>query len=116
MGLIPAERVIVAAGIDTPALLAPLGLDLPLSTESVVVVQSEPLPPSLDQVFGVANADCAGRQEVGGRLRFTDGGVAPGTRGPRSPRLRTSRDLVALVAHVLPIARPRQGRRARGQG
>ena len=75
MGLIPAERVIVAAGIDTPALLRPLGLDLPLSTESVVVVQSEPLPPSLDQVFGVANADCAARQEVGGRLRFTNGGV-----------------------------------------
>ena len=67
-GAIPAERVIVAAGIDTPALLRPLGLDLPLSIEVVAVVQSEPLPPSLDQVFGVANADCAGRQEVGGRL------------------------------------------------
>ena len=115
MGLIPAERVIVAAGIDTPALLRPLGLDLPLSTESVVVVQSEPLRPSLDQVLGVANADCAARQEVGGRLRFTNGGVdrasagrgalGCGSRGTRRTRRARAAD-----------RRSRQGRRARGQG
>jgi sarcosine oxidase subunit beta len=102
-GSIPAERVIVAAGIDTPALLAPLGLDLPLSTSLVSVVQSAPLPPSLDQVFGVANADCAGRQEVDGRLRFTDGG-SPHAAWAAAPSPRVVRDLVALVAHVLPIA------------
>jgi sarcosine oxidase subunit beta len=62
-GSIPAERVIVAAGVDTPALLAPLGLHLPLSMQVVSVVQSEPLPPTLDQVFGVAKR-LRGRQEV----------------------------------------------------
>lgn len=102
-GSIPAERVIVAAGVDTPALLAPLGLRLPLSTKVVSVVQSEPLPPSLDQVFGVANADCAGRQEVGGRLRFTDGG-SDDSEWSAEPSADVVRDLVALVAQVLPIA------------
>jgi len=46
-GTIPAERVIVAAGVDTPALLAPLGLHLPLSIRIVSVVQTEPLAPAL---------------------------------------------------------------------
>ena len=78
----------------------------------VAVVQSEPLPPTLDQVFGVANADCAGRQEVGGRLRFTNGGSTQASmrRGAAGEAVR---DLVALVAHVLPIARPAK-LRARG--
>lgn len=101
-GRIAAERVILAAGIDTPALLRPLGLDLPLSTEVVAVVQSEPLPAILDQVLGVANADCAGRQEVGGRLRFTNGGSTNGTRP--EPSAQEVADLIARFAHVLPIA------------
>jgi sarcosine oxidase subunit beta len=102
-GLIACERAIVAAGIDTPKLLAPLGLDLPLSTQVVTVVQTQPIAPALAQVFGVANADCAGRQQVDGRLRFTDGG----SREPVStaePPADVVRDVVGLVAHVLPIA------------
>jgi len=102
-GFVPAERVILAAGVDSPALLAPLGLHLPLAVQMVSVVQSEPLPPMLDQVLGVANADCAARQEADGRLRFTDGGTA---RGPwvAQPPAGVVRDLVALVAQVLPAA------------
>ena len=99
-GFMPAESVIVAIGVDTPALLSPLGLDLPLSRKVVCVVQTEPLPACLDQVFGVANADCAGRQEVDGRLRFT-GGVADGSSPPSTDAVR---ELVARVAHVLPVA------------
>ena len=102
-GTIPAERVIVAAGVDTPALLAPLGLHLPLSIRIVSVVQTEPLAPALAQVFGVANADCAGRQEIGGRLRFTDGG-APLRTWSDTPSHDAVRDVIALVSHVLPIA------------
>jgi sarcosine oxidase, subunit beta len=102
-GTIAAERVIVAAGVDTPALLAPLGLHLPLSIQMVSVVQTEPLAPSLAQVFGVANADCAGRQEVDGRLRFTDGGAPLGT-WTDTPSADAVREVVALVSHVLPIA------------
>jgi sarcosine oxidase subunit beta len=102
-GFVPAERVVVAAGVDSPALLAPLGFELPLAVQMVSVVQSEPLARTLDQVFGVANADCAGRQEAGGRLRFTDGGSTAGPWVDEPPE-RVVRDLVALVADVLPAA------------
>lgn len=109
-GFIPAERVIVAAGINTPALLAPLGLELPLSTQIVCAVQSEPLPPCLDQVFGVANANCAGRQEQDGRLRFTGGrgdwpfDPAQWTADSIAPSEGKVHDVVRLVAEVLPVA------------
>ena len=109
-GFIAADRVIVAAGVDTPALLSPLGLDLPLSRKVVSVVQTEPLPPCLDPVFGVANADCAGRQEVGGRLRFS-GGRSDGSLDPvrwldaSAPPAEIVHELIAHVAHVLPSVR-----------
>src|SRR5438034_110124 len=78
-GFIAADRVIVAAGVNTPSLLSPLGADLPLSIRITHVVQSEPLPSCLLPAFGVANADCAGRQEADGRLRFSSGaGAWPG--------------------------------------
>jgi len=101
-GWLAADRVIVAAGIHTPALLAPLGLHLPLAIQLVSVVQSEPLPPLLAQVFGVANADCAGRQEIDGRLRVTDGGT-PATTASDVPSAGAVRDLIALVSRVLPM-------------
>ena len=106
----PADRVIVAAGVNTAELLRPLGLDFPLSIEIVTVVQSEPLAPCLDPVFGVANADCAGRQEADGRLRFTGGlgpwglDVARWTADTLAPSANDVRDVVAVVAHVLPVA------------
>ncbi|MEO8302917.1 MAG: FAD-binding oxidoreductase [Betaproteobacteria bacterium] len=110
VGFIPTERVIVAAGVNAPALLAPLGLDLPMSIKIVCVVQTDPLSPCLDQVFGVANADCAGRQQADGRLRYTNGlGNWPGdparwTTDSLAPSANDVRDLTNLVARVLPIA------------
>lgn len=68
-----ADRVVLAAGVHAPELLAPLGLELPLQLRRVSVLQTVPLPPLLEQVLGVANADCAGRQEIDGRLRVTTG-------------------------------------------
>ncbi len=68
-----AASVVVAAGIQTPALLEPLGLRLPLDIRMVTLVRTRPLPPLFDQVFGTARAICAGRQEVSGRLRITGG-------------------------------------------
>ncbi|MGH2533263.1 MAG: NAD(P)/FAD-dependent oxidoreductase [Thermomicrobiales bacterium] len=77
-GDIAADVVAVAAGVYSDRLLAPLGLDLPLDLRLVAVVQTAPLPPTLNQVLGVANADFAGRQEAGGRFRLTSsGGVWP---------------------------------------
>ncbi|MEZ5843738.1 MAG: FAD-binding oxidoreductase [Hyphomicrobiaceae bacterium] len=109
-GRITADVVIVAAGIGTPALLAPLGHALPLSVQIVSVLQSTPLPPLLDQVLGVANADCAARQEVDGRLRFTSGvGRWPGdparwSDAALAPGPGEIARLRALVGALLPAA------------
>jgi sarcosine oxidase subunit beta len=74
-GTIAADAVVVAAGIDTPRLCAPLGLDLPIEIGHVSVVQTVAVPPLITQVLGVASADLALRQEIGGRVRFTGGGT-----------------------------------------
>jgi sarcosine oxidase subunit beta len=109
-GFIPADRVIVAAGVNTRSLLSPLGADLPLSIRITHVVQSEPLPSCLLPVFGVANADCAGRQEADGRLRLSSGaGVWPAdpsewTEISLAPSASQIRGIVDRVAQVLPIA------------
>ncbi len=74
-GHLAAGRVIIAAGIFGNELLEPLGITVPLRVPMVTVLRSEALPPLLDQVIGVANADCAGRQEAGGRFRVTSGAL-----------------------------------------
>jgi len=110
-GPIHAGRVVVAAGVHSPKLLSPLGLELPLALRLVTVLQTVPLPPLLDQVLGVANADCAGRQEVDGRLRVTTG-IGPWDRplgGWRAEDLHpTAADVAVLgvrVAAILPAFR-----------
>jgi sarcosine oxidase subunit beta len=74
-GKIVADAVVVAAGVYSRPLCAPLGIDLPIEIAHVSVVQTAPLPPLIEQVLGVATADFAGRQKVDGRFRFTGGGV-----------------------------------------
>ena len=87
-----------------------MGFDLPVSAKIVSVVQSEPLAPCLNQVFGVADANCAGRQEADGRLRFTNGlgdwrsDPAQWTDDSLAPSPVHIHDLTELVAQVLPIA------------
>jgi len=72
-GRIPAGGVVLAAGVLANDLLRPLGLALPLAVHMVTVLRSTPMPSLLAPVIGVANADCAGRQEVDGRFRATSG-------------------------------------------
>jgi sarcosine oxidase subunit beta len=72
-GRIPAKKVVVAAGIFGNEVLKPLGIDVPLQIPMVTVLRSAPLDAVLTQVIGVANADCAGRQEYNGRFRVTSG-------------------------------------------
>ncbi len=101
--IIAADRVIVAAGIHTPELLEALGLALPLTVKLVCVMQSVPLPPLLAPVFGVANADCAGRQEIDGCLRVTTGiGDWPHdpTNWSKASLAPRSRDIAALIART----------------
>ena len=72
------------------------------------MLQSAPLPPVFEHVFGVANADCAGRQEVDGRLRVTTGSgdwphdPARWTADTLAPRASDIATLIARVSQVLP--------------
>lgn len=74
-GILPADVVVVAAGIYSNALTSPLGITIPYELYRVSVIQTTPLPPHLAQVLGTSAADFAGRQQVDGRFRFTDGGM-----------------------------------------
>ncbi len=71
--VIPAGRVVLAAGVFGNELLEPLGLRVPLEVPMVTLVRSIPCETKLEQVIGVANADCGGRQEADGRWRVTSG-------------------------------------------
>jgi sarcosine oxidase, subunit beta len=70
-----ADVVVVAAGVHTDRLCRAAGVEIPLTVGHVAVVQTTPVAWRLRQVVGVANADFAGRQEAGGRIRMTGGSV-----------------------------------------
>ncbi len=112
-GRIAAGRVVIAAGIFGNDLLEPLGITVPLQVPMVTVLRSAPLPPVLDQVIGVANADCAGRQEASGRFRVTSGALpwhgqmvetqAGGRTSPQVyPTAASVADVVRLFGDVVP--------------
>jgi sarcosine oxidase subunit beta len=110
IGFFPADGIILAAGIHTPELLTPLGLALPLDVTLVQVVQTQPARLCFDPVFGVANADCAGRQEPDGRFRFTSGlerfsgDPTTWTEAALLPSSAAVESLRRRVGSVLPIA------------
>ena len=107
-GHIPAGRVILAAGVLGNRLLQPLGLSVPMQVRLVTAVRTVPVAPMLDQVIGVANADCAGRQEVTGRFRFTGGStewsgeIEDGTRPRVRPPTRGVAEAIRLFGGVIP--------------
>ena len=118
-GSIPAGRVVIAAGIFGNELLKPLGVEVPLDVPMVTVLRSEPLPEMLAHVIGVANADCAGRQEFNGRFRVTSGlqdwhgrmdlgQTAEGVRPRVYPRASGMADVVRLFGEVIPAFRDAQ--------
>lgn len=108
-GVISAERVVVATGVHAPELLRGAGLDLPLIIRLVCVLQSVPAAPLFEQVFGVANADCAGRQEIDGRFRVTTGigewphDVANWNEDSLRPTANDVARLIGLAMRVLPV-------------
>ncbi len=108
-GAVHADAVVVAAGIHAPALLAPLSIELPMVAKCVCVLRTVATAPVFEQVFGVANADCAGRQEIGGAFRITTGiGDWPGdprrwTEDALRPPLDTVADLIQRTVPLLPV-------------
>jgi sarcosine oxidase, subunit beta len=109
-GRIAAGRVVLAAGVFGNRLLEPLGLSVPLQIRVVTVIRTAPVAPVLEQVIGVANADCAGRQEVTGRFRFTsDGGdwtgeMEDGARPRVRPAARSAANAITRFGGVVPAA------------
>ncbi|MEJ1976419.1 MAG: FAD-binding oxidoreductase [Acetobacteraceae bacterium] len=109
-GRIAAGRVVLAAGVFGNTLLRPLGLEVPLRVRLVTVVRTAPVAPVLEQVLGVANADCAGRQEVTGRFRFTGassdwtGAMEDGARPRVRPPAYQVASTISLFGGVLPAA------------
>ncbi len=104
-----ADTVIVATGIYTSRLLAPLGLELPLSVGHVPVVQTIPLPSTLAPVLGLAAAGFAGRQQVDGRFRLS-GGTRDWDEGEHTaeniqPRADQVADTIAKATRLLPALR-----------
>jgi sarcosine oxidase subunit beta len=105
--VLEAATVIVAAGIYTPRLLAPLGLDIPLRVTLVPAVQTIPMEPTLAPVLGQAGGGVALRQQVSGHFRIT-GLSEPWTgeqhtRDSVQPRLRQIGDLATAAARLIPV-------------
>jgi sarcosine oxidase subunit beta len=70
---VQAEAVVVAAGIDTPALLEPLGVELPIEAESRWLFLSEPIGERLLEPLVVsAERRFAAKQLANGRVLASD--------------------------------------------
>ncbi len=103
-GRVAAPNVVLAAGIDSNRLLAPLGLAVPLAVPEVVGFRTLPLPPCLGPVIGVADAEIAFRQQMDGSFRVT-GAAADAVAGrPRGPRLGALARLLDAFSALLPEA------------
>ncbi|MBA2759954.1 MAG: FAD-binding oxidoreductase [Chloroflexia bacterium] len=104
--VLEAGTVIVAAGIYTPALLKPLGLDIPMNVTLVPAIQTVAVEPTLAQVLGQAGGGVALRQQVSGQFRIT--GIASDWRHERhthdnvQPSLAQIRELIGAALRLIP--------------
>ncbi len=65
-GLIKADRVVLATGIQTESLLADVGVSLPMLDRPGLILRSQPLPPLLSHILVSPGQEL--RQEPSGRL------------------------------------------------
>ncbi len=105
-GLIGCDAVVVAAGPQTAALLAGIGIDLPLAAARAEMIITEPAP--LMPIGGVDGNGLYGRQTLRGNLAYGGGPhewLEVGPMGPDSrPTSPLSRNLARRVAELLPAA------------
>ncbi len=100
-GHVPADAVVVAAGIESNALLAPLGLAIPMTVPEVAGFRTRPVGRCLGPVLGVANAEIALRQQLDGCLRVTGAAGEGGDGRAGGPRLAGFSALLASFASLL---------------
>lgn len=99
-GTIDCERLVVAAGVYTPRLLATVGVSIPIKVVHVPAIQLAPTAPILDQVLGIPDGGFAARQEVSGRFRIT-GHSRPWTAGQHSDEsLRPTTGQIAALTSM----------------
>jgi glycine/D-amino acid oxidase-like deaminating enzyme len=75
-GFVPLDRLVVAAGVDTPALLAPLGYPLHLRHAPGILAHSKPLRP-LTRIIHDGPGELSFKQMADGRLVGTDSPEPP---------------------------------------
>jgi sarcosine oxidase subunit beta len=106
-GTISTGTIILAAGIYTPRLLAPLNLDLPVDIVLCPVVQTDVTAPTLKPVLGVSDGSFAGRQEASGRFRLTGESCpwreAEHTEANTTPSMGQVQTMIAGALDVLPV-------------
>ncbi|MET0743747.1 MAG: FAD-binding oxidoreductase [Microvirga sp.] len=107
-GRIPAERVVVAAGVFGNELINPLGLHVPFDVMSATIIRSAAMPRVLDQVIGVANGDTTGRQEfddhfrIGGGHEPWDGVMDDGERPVVHPKAESIVEVLRRFSDLVP--------------
>jgi glycine/D-amino acid oxidase-like deaminating enzyme len=96
-----AATVVVAAGVDTPALLKPLGVDVPIEPESRWLFLSEPIRERLvDPLVVSIERQFAAKQLASGRVLASDLSAA-GPSGHDAPRWR--RRIREVIQELLPV-------------
>ncbi|MBC8257694.1 MAG: FAD-dependent oxidoreductase [SAR324 cluster bacterium] len=92
-----AAKIVIAAGFGSQELCRKIGLDLPLQNVRYESMITEPLPPILSQMFGVASSDLFFRQTQNGGIHFGGGLIEE----ENEEDTRTTGDnLKMAVAHI----------------
>lgn len=95
-----ASDVVVAAGYDAPALLAPLGVELPIRKEGRYLFYSDPISaPLLEPLLVSAERRLATKQLADGRVLASDLGAAG---DPDAERERWRANVRAAIHELLP--------------
>jgi sarcosine oxidase subunit beta len=103
-----ASRVVVAAAVDTPALLRPLGVDLPIVAENRWLFFSEPFAERLlDPLVVAADRRFAAKQLADGRVLASDlGATGNVVEGRELWRRRIRQTIVDLLPRLKFVALP----------
>ncbi|WP_457352375.1 NAD(P)/FAD-dependent oxidoreductase [Sphingomonas sp. UYP23] len=105
-GRIACDALVVAAGPQTQALLAPIGIHVPLAAARAEMIVTEPAP--LMKIGGVDGNGLYGRQTLRGNLAFGGGPHEWISTAPEGPQCRPTsplvRNLARRVAEMFPKA------------
>lgn len=104
-GSITCDAVVVAAGPQAEALLAPLGIAFPLAAARAEMIVTEPAPPM--PIGGVDGNGLYGRQTLRGNLAFGGGPhewIGSTRNSPARPTSPLIRSLARRVAEMFPRA------------